>query len=155
MSYTVQEQLLMLLYSLILGMGMAIVYDIFCFYTMRIKRLYRYLLEILLWIALTWIAARYMLKNSGGYLTIYTFGLYLIGLMIYFFFMMPSFQKQFRAINHIGYQIYKKVRKTIIIIILPREVLRYLTNKLKRLFQKIFKKRDKKLEESNEIISEA
>ena len=147
MIYTVKEQAILMLYSVILGAGIAIIYDVFCFYTERLKKWFRYIVELLLWLFLTFIASRYMLINSKGYLPIYTFGFFIIGIVLYYMFLAKDFKIRFRKLNEYLYKLYKRIRRTVFIIIIPKEVFTYLYYKIKRLFKR--KRKKNKEEEIN------
>lgn len=136
MIYTVKEQAILILYCILFGAGIAIVYDMISYYLSKLKIVIRYILEFIFWILLTFIASRFMLKNSDGYLPIYTFVFYTIGILLYFIFGSKQYIEYFDRLNQYTYLFFKRIRSTIIIIILPKELYSYLKTSIIKLGKK-------------------
>ena len=148
------EQIKYIIYFLLFGMFIAIMYDFLHFYLKkyRVKLLLSYPIQLIYWIGLVYLACIYMLKITEGYLTIYTYGFFLIGVIIHMIFLSKRFVRDITRLDQYLNIIYQKAKMVFIIIIFPKEVywfvskvikgiIRIISSKCKTIRIKIKKKR--------------
>lgn len=110
------------------------------------KLVFSYIIESIFWISMVIISCLYMLRVSEGYLTIYTFGFFFLGVVIYSYLLRDNFKNNLNSFVVLIGKIILKFRKTIIIVVYPKEVFSVVrkvvkaSNKIKMLFIKIYKK---------------
>lgn len=165
---TFRDQIILIIYFLIFGMFLSAMFDILHYFLrkFKLKLIVSYLIEIIFWMGLVVIACLYMLRVSEGYLTIYTFGFFFLGVVIYGCLLRESFKKDLHQFVVFVGRVFNKSKKTLIIIIYPKEVVTFiklLFKKLNSLIIKVFlkimllfkrkKRRDEKNEEINNLDS--
>lgn len=125
---TVQEQVQYILLFLLFGAFLAVMYDVLHYYLNRyhIKTFIGYILEFVYWLGLSYVACLYMMRVSKGYLTIYTFGFFLLGILIHIYFFSDGFVQDLAGFDRWMSRIVQKVRKAVIVIVFPEEVFRVL-----------------------------
>jgi len=119
-----REQIILIIYFLMFGMFLSAMFDMLHYFLrkLKIKQVFSYFVEFIFWMAMVIIACLYMLKVSDGYLTVYTFCFFFLGVVIYTYLLRSDFKKNIDlVVLHIGKFINKYI-KIIIIIIYPEEV---------------------------------
>lgn len=143
-----REQVILIVYFLIFGMFLSAMFDMLHYFLrkFKIELIPSYIIQSIFWIAMVVIACLYMLKVSEGYLTIYTFGFFFIGVVIYSLLLREEFRRNINLVVVYISKVFNKFKKTIILLIYPKEVfvvtkkvVRWL-RKSKRLFIKIYRK---------------
>ncbi len=139
MIYTFYEQLVMIIYFIILGMFMSIMLD--TIHTLFNKiRITHYLLQIITWVLISIVCIKSVDRISNGYIPIYIFMFFLIGYVIY----SKLFSKRYiKIILKI-----KTYKQNIILAIFPITLYNYIIRNIKRIL-----KRKKKNEENNCTIT--
>ena len=139
MIYTFYEQLVMIIYFIILGMFMSIMLD--TIHTLFNKiRITHYLLQIITWVLISIVCIKSVDRISNGYIPIYIFMFFLIGYVIY----SKLFSKRYiKIILKI-----KTYKQNIILAIFPITLYNYIIRNIKRIM-----KRKKKNEENNCTIT--
>lgn len=162
-----REQVILIIYFLIFGMFLGAMFDILHYFLrkFKVKLIYSYIIELIFWIGMVIISCLYMLKISEGYLTIYTFGFFFIGVVIYLYLLRDDFKKNINSFVIFIGRVYNKYKKIIIYLIYPKEVfivIRKIIRRLKKLkfvYKKFISKikarfkRKKKDGEKNEEIT--
>lgn len=139
MIYTFYEQLVMIIYFIILGMFMSIMLDTIHTLFNKIK-ITHYLLQIVLWIGLSIICIKSVDRISSGYIPIYIFLFFLIGYIVY----NKLFSKRYiKIILKI-----KTYKQNIILAIFPITLYNYIIRNIKKI-----KNRKRKNEENNSTIT--
>lgn len=125
---SIYEQIKLIIYFLLFGMFLAIMYDVLHFYLnkFKIKLLIGYIIQFLYWTGLVYLACIYMLKVSRGYLTIYTFGFFLIGIIIHMYILSKHFISDLERVDKWMVRIILRMKRIIIIVIYPKEFLMFL-----------------------------
>lgn len=139
MIYTFYEQLVMIIYFIILGMFMSIMLDTIHTLFNKIK-ITHYLLQIVLWIGLSIICIKSVDRISSGYIPIYIFLFFLIGYIVY----NKLFSKRYIKII-LKIKCYKQ---NIILAIFPITLYNYIIRNIKKI-----KNRKRKNEENNSTIT--
>jgi len=150
MMLSFQEQIVLIVYFLIFGMFLGAMYDILHYFLskVKLKLIVSYLIELIYWIFLVIIACLYMIKISEGYLTIYAFLFFFIGVVIYSSLMRANFKKNLEMVVIYIRKVWKKIKKTILYLIYPKEVFIFLKKvmiKIMILFKKLFKRLNKEI----------
>jgi|GEM_PF-756261 len=140
-----REQVILIIYFLIFGMFLGAMFDILHYFLRRVKvkQIISYIIELIFWICMVIIACLYMLKVSEGYLTIYTFLFFFIGVVIYVYLLREDFKKNINSVVIFIGKIYRKYKKTIYLLIYPKEVFLFIKKafrKIKKLIVKLFKR---------------
>lgn len=139
MIYTFYEQLVMIIYFIILGMFMSIMLD--TIHTLFNKiRITHYLLQIITWVFISIVCIKSVDRISNGYIPIYIFMFFLIGYVIYHKFFSKRYIKIILKI--------KTYKQNIILAIFPITLYNYIIRNIKRIL-----KRKKKNEENNCTIT--
>lgn len=139
MIYTFYEQLVMIIYFIILGMFMSIMLD--TIHTLFNKiRITHYLLQIITWILISIVCIKSVDRISNGYIPIYIFLFFLIGYIIYHKLLSERYIKIILKI--------KEYKQNIILAIFPITLYNYIIRNIKRIL-----KRKKKNEENNCTIT--
>ncbi len=140
MIYTFQEQLIMSIKFIILGMFMSIMLDTIHTFFKKIK-IINYILQFLSWVIISIICIKSIDRISGGYIPIYIFLFFVIGYVIYHYFMSKQYIKVLLKI--------KENRHNLFLALFPVT----LYNNIIKIIKKIRKNKGKKNEESNSIDS--
>ena len=82
MIYTFEEQVIMMIYFIILGMFISMMFDTINIFFSKIK-ITNYILQFISWIFVTIICINYINKISNGYFPIYIILFFIIGYVIY------------------------------------------------------------------------
>lgn len=155
MIYSFYEQLIMIIYFILYGIFLIISYDILNYYLAKIKSKYLYhAIEVAFWVSMIFISLIFMQRISKGYIPLYTFLFFIVGIIIYITFIQESFIQDLTRFDLIISKILVKIIKVLWYIIFPIEVLKKtsqifkkLVKKFVRSIKKIFKKRAKLTEE--------
>lgn len=123
MIYTFKEQLLMIIYFVILGMFLGIMFDLINLLFCKAKVI-NYIMQIACWSIVTIICVLSVDKISDGYLPVYVILFFVVGYLIYYYLLKKQFEKR---INNI----YKH-KQNIKNIILPTEIFGYIKTKCKK-----------------------
>lgn len=140
-----RDQIILIIYFLLYGMFLSAIYDVLQFYLnkTRLKKILIYFIQVIFWILLVFISCLYMLEVSSGYLTIYTFGCFFLGVLLHFYFLHSRFVIDLTNFQMFFSKIYKRLKKTIIILVFPKEVFQFIKKIIKKMckpISKIFKK---------------
>src|SRR5690554_3396928 len=123
-----REQVILIIYFLIFGMFLGAMFDILHYFLRRVKvkQIISYIIELIFWICMVIIACLYMLKVSEGYLTIYTFLFFFIGVVIYVYLLREDFKKNINSVVIFIGKIYRKYKKTIYLLIYKKNIFIYI-----------------------------
>ena len=145
----------MIIYFILYGIFLIISYDILNYYLAKIKSKYLYhAIEVAFWVIMIFISLIFMQRISKGYIPLYTFLFFIVGIIIYITFIQESFIQDLTRFDLIISKILVKIIKVLWYIIFPIEVLKKtsqiftkVVKKFVRSIKKIFKKRPKLTEE--------
>lgn len=126
MIYTFKEQLLMIIYFMIVGMFLGVMFDLINLFFCE-KKVLNYIIQITLWGIVTIICVISVDKISNGYLPLYVILFFIIGYIIYYYLLKKQFE---RRINNIC-----KYKKDIKKIVFPIEIIDLIKNKNKKFKQ--------------------
>ena len=135
MIYTFNEQLIMIIYFIILGMFLSIMFDTIHTLFNKIK-IINYILQMISWIIVNIICIKSINTISNGYVPIYVILFFIIGYIIYNKFLSKSYIKIILKIK--GY------KRNILLAIFPITLYNYIIRNIKKL-----KNRKLKNEENN------
>ncbi len=141
MIYTFNEQIIMVIYFIILGMFLSIMFDTINVLFNKIK-ISNYLLQFLSWIVVTLISIKYIDKISNGYFPIYIILFFLVGYMIYRKLLSDHYIKMLSKI--------KEHKRIITLAIFPITLYNYIIN----IIRKMIKKKGKIHEKNNSNIND-
>lgn len=155
-----RDQVILVIYFLIFGMFLSAMFDILHYFLrkFKLKLVLSYIIESIFWILMVVIACLYMLKVSDGYLSIYTFGFFFLGVVIYTYFLRDNFKNNLNLFVVFIGRIINRFKKTIILVVYPKEAFSFIKKvvikfkKIKNLYKKI--KNKKKTGELNEEVAE-
>ena len=108
-----------------------------------------YIFQVFFWLALAYLATVFMMKVTEGALTVYAFGFFALGALVHFLYFSKGLERDLRRFEYALSKIYKRVRKIIILIVVPKEVLLFAKKLLpkkqtiawvKNKFRKMFRK---------------
>lgn len=164
MMYTLTEQVTFIAHFIILGMFLGATYTILNSFlcNTKMKIWLKYIIEIIYWVILTLVFVNYMLKISDGYLPVCTFLFYIVGIVIHFIFFQKQLTKDVDYIYTILAKVFtylkkffQKLKKIVIIFMLPTEVVIFLKENIKKIIKKVFKGKKNENEENidNDIIT--
>lgn len=148
--YTFYEQLVMIIYFILYGMFLIISYDILNYYLNKlvIRKLIYYLVEAIYWVVIIIISLLFMLRVTKGYIPLYTFLFFIVGIIIYLLYIQKSFLVDLKRFDLIFSKILVKIIKVIWNFIFPKEVFfsfkklfKKIILKTKNAFKKIFQKK--------------
>ncbi len=151
MMYTFYEQLVMIIYFILYGMFLIISYDILNYYLNKlvIRKLIYYLVEAIYWVVIIIISLLFMLRVTKGYIPLYTFLFFIVGIIIYLLYIQKSFLVDLKRFDLIFSKILVKIIKVIWNFIFPKEVFfsfkklfKKIILKTKNAFKKIFQKKE-------------
>lgn len=156
----IREQITWVIYFLFFGYFLAAMNDILSYVLnkFRINQVLSYIFQLIFWLGLAYLATEYMMKITRGALTIYAFGFFVLGALIHIIYFSKPFQKDLAHCDQFLSKIYRKIKKVIIIIVIPKEVLvfghKLLPKKktfvwLKQKFSKIFRREKSSINEKN------
>lgn len=128
MIYSFKDQLLMIIYFIIVGMFIGIMFDTINLFFYK-NKIINYIFQVLCWLVLTIICVISVDRISDGYLPVYIFFFFIIGYFIYSYIFKGRYKKRILYI--------KKYKGKIKQIILPIELIA------------LFKKKNKKNQKSN------
>lgn len=128
MIYSFKEQLLMIIYFIIVGMFIGIMFDTINLFFYK-NKIINYIFQVLCWLVVTIICVISVDRISDGYLPVYIFFFFIIGYFIYSYIFKGRYKKRILYI--------KKYKEKIKQIILPIELIA------------LFKKKNKKNQKSN------
>lgn len=128
MIYSFKDQLLMIIYFIIVGMFIGIMFDTINLFFNK-NKIINYIFQILCWLIVTIVCVISVDRISDGYLPIYIFFFFIIGYFIYSYLFKCRYKKRILDIKK--YQ--DKIKK----IIMPIELIA------------LFKKKNKKNQKSN------
>ena len=141
MIYTFNEQIIMVIYFIILGMFLSIMFDTINILFNKIK-ISNYLLQFLSWIVVTLISIKYIDKISNGYFPIYIILFFLVGYMIYRKLLSDHYIKMLSKI--------KEHKRIITLAIFPITLYNYIID----IIRKTIKKKGKIHEKNNSNIND-
>lgn len=156
----IREQISWIIYFLLFGYFLAVMYDIlnYILNKLRINQVLSYIFQLLFWLGLAYLATVFMMKVSEGALTIYAFGFFVLGALIHFLYFSKALQRDLRRFEKAFLKISNRVKKIIILIVIPKEVILFgkklLPKKktfirIKNRLRKLFKKKKGKINEKN------
>jgi hypothetical protein len=121
----IREQITWIIYFLFFGYFLAVMNDILTYVLnkFRINQVLSYIFQLIFWLGLAYLATAYMMKITEGALTIYAFGFFVLGALIHMLYFSKPFQRDLARCDHFLSKIFRKVKKVIIIIVIPKEVL--------------------------------
>lgn len=128
MIYSFKDQLLMIIYFIIVGMFIGIMFDTMNLFFYK-NKIINYIFQVLCWLVVTIICVISVDRISDGYLPVYIFFFFIIGYFIYSYIFKGRYKKRILYI--------KKYKGKIKQIILPIELIA------------LFKKKNKKNQKSN------
>ncbi len=148
----VREQIIWIIYFLVFGYFLAVMDDIlnYVLKKCRINQVLSYIFQLFFWLGLAYLATIYMMKVTNGALTIYAFGFFVIGALIHISYFSKQLQIDLARCDRFLGKIYQRVKKLIIIIVIPKEVINFFRkllprkktfNWIKHKFRKIFKRK--------------
>ncbi|NLD26861.1 MAG: hypothetical protein GX661_05835 [Acholeplasmataceae bacterium] len=146
-----REQLIWIIYYLLFGYFLAAANDILMYFLNKTKMntVLKYIIQLFFWLGLAYLATSYMMRISEGYLTIYTFGFFAIGALIHLSYFSKHFRNDLDRLTDFLKKVLSRVKKLLIIIVFPKEVMIFLRRllpkkqsiiNLKKKFLKLFKK---------------
>lgn len=127
MIYTFNEQIKMIIYFIILGIFLSIMFDTINTLFNKIK-LSNYILQFLSWIMVTIISIKYIDKISNGYFPVYIILFFLVGYIVYRKYLSKYYIKILLKIK--GY------KRIITLAIFPITLYNYITNVVKNIIDK-------------------
>ncbi len=142
--YTLMEQITMIVYFIILGMFITIMFDTINAFFSK-KALINYIVQVVFWIIMILICLKSVDKISDGHLPIYIILFFIVG---YFIYVKLLKKKYIETLNKI-----KSRKRKIVLIILPVELFGF----VKRIYKKHFirrKKHEKSLDNIDIITSD-
>ncbi len=144
--FTIKEQVALIIYFLVFGVFSITVYTIFSFFLnkFKVKKIISYPLELGFWIFLTYLAVKYLLKTTHGYLPLYGVCFYIIGIIIYLYLLDKMFKEDLERVYQFFKIFFQKSKKLWTDVLLPLEVF--------KIFKKNKKKGECSHEESNNVI---
>lgn len=124
--YTIKEQVILMVYFLILGVFSISLFKLFIFVLdkSKLKKVIKYIIEFIFWIFLTIIVSSFLFKKIDGYVPIYGICFYLLGIVIYLYLLDKIFKEDLNRVYLIINKLYLKTKK-IWKIILPIEIIRF------------------------------
>lgn len=135
MIYTFYEQLIMIIYFIILGIFMSIMLDTIHTLFNKIK-ITHYLVQMVVWILISIVCIKSVDRISNGYIPIYIFLFFLIGYIIYHKLLSERYIKIILKI--------KEYKQNIILAIFPITLYNYIIRNIKEI-----RNRKKKNEKNN------
>lgn len=127
MIYTFNEQIKMIIYFIILGIFLSIMFDTINTLFNKIK-LSNYILQFLSWIVVTIISIKYIDKISNGYFPVYIILFFLVGYIVYRKCLSKYYIKILLKIK--GY------KRIITLAIFPITLYNYITNVVRNIINK-------------------
>lgn len=127
MIYTFNEQIKMIIYFIILGIFLSIMFDTINTLFNKIK-LSNYILQFLSWIVVTIISIKYIDKISNGYFPVYIILFFLVGYIVYKRYLSKYYIKILLKIK--GY------KRIITLAIFPITLYNYITNVVRNIINK-------------------
>lgn len=127
MIYTFNEQIKMIIYFIILGIFLSIMFDTINTLFNKIK-LSNYILQFLSWIVVTIISIKYIDKISNGYFPVYIILFFLVGYIVYRKYLSKYYIKILLKIK--GY------KRIITLAIFPITLYNYITNVVRNIISK-------------------
>ena len=117
MIYSFYEQLIMIIYFILYGIFLIISYDILNYYLAKIKSKYLYhAIEVAFWVIMIFISLIFMQRISKGYIPLYTFLFFIVGIIIYITFIQESFIQDLTRFDLIISKIFSPVASLKLII---------------------------------------
>jgi hypothetical protein len=119
-----REQLIWIIYYLLFGYFLAAANDVLSHFLdkTKINIILKYIIQLFFWLGLAYLATAYMMKISKGYLTVYTFGFFAVGALIHIFYFSKQFRSDLAGFSRFMQKIFARIKRILIIIIFPREV---------------------------------
>lgn len=114
MIYSFKDQLLMIIYFIIVGMFIGIMFDTINLFFYK-NKIINYIFQVLCWLVVTIICVISVDRISDGYLPVYIFFFFIIGYFIYSYIFKGRYKKRILYI--------KKYKEKIKQIILPIELI--------------------------------
>ena len=147
-----KEQIHLAIYFLLFGMFLTCSHDIIHYYLKRwnIKIIIGYIIQSFYWFGMVIISCLYVYNASEGRISVYTFGFFFLGYLIHRIFLGDTLSDDLNRINSGFRRVYKKIKNWLIELVYPKEVLSFVSTISKNIYKKIFKKKKKRLEKSNE-----
>lgn len=132
MIYTFKEQLLIIIYFILIGMFLGIMFDIInCLFENNILNC---IIQLIIWGIVSFLCLLVVDNICSGYLPFYFLLFFGLGFLLYYFLLRIRFIEK---LNHI-----KKYKKSILICLFPIDVCTFCIAKIKKL-KKIIKKKKK------------
>lgn len=125
---TIYEQARIIILYIIFGIFSSIIYDTFSLLTIKVKKIIKYIIEIALWLVVTYISTMFIIKNTSIYITLYVFVFFIIGLMIYYFLLKASYRKSLLT----TFSFLRKIFLVLYRIVLPLEIINFIKKSLKK-----------------------
>lgn len=154
MIYTFFEQLQMAIKFVLLGIFLCIMLDFIAIYNFK-KKVFNIIIQILFWLAMTYLICHAVLKISKGYLPLYTFLFFLLGYFLYVKFLKRDFINTLLKTK----SIIKKNKQKILMFFYSHEVItaikkifKMFSQKGKQIYKLISKKKNIQKEAKNGII---
>lgn len=116
----------------ILGVFLGIMFDLITQTIKHLPKIINVIIEIIFWIVVIYASYKYVYNASKGYIPIYIFLFHILGLVLYFCFLSKSFIKNLTIIHKKINKIWIKLRKTVIIIVIPKEIIKFFKKVLRR-----------------------
>ena len=123
MIYSFKDQLLMIIYFIIVGMFIGIMFDTINLFFYK-NKIINYIFQVLCWLVVTIICVISVDRISDGYLPVYIFFFFIIGYFIYLYIFKGRYKKRILYI--------KKYKGKIKQIILPIELIALVKKKNKK-----------------------
>lgn len=147
----IHEQITWIIYFLFFGFFLAVMHDVLKYVLgrFRINQVLSYIFQLFFWLALAYLATVFMMKVTEGAFTVYAFGFFALGALVHFLYFSKGLERDLRRFEYALSKIYKRVRKIIILIVVPKEVLLFAKKLLpkkqtiawvKNKFRKMFRK---------------
>ena len=123
MIYTFKEQTIIIFHFILLGIFLSMMIDSIHIFLNKIK-IINYIIQFILWLIITYICIRYVNNISNGYIPFYFLLFFLIGYLIYTYFLKANYIKNMYLI--------KNNKEKILGILFPITLFKYIINKIKK-----------------------
>ncbi len=122
------EQLKIIFLYILLGLFVSTTFDSFSFLVKGIKLIFKYILELIYWILVTYISVSFIIKNTAHYITLYSILFFIIGVFIYYCLISKHYLKHLNILKSSG----KKIVLFLYPILFPLEIWKVLSAKQKK-----------------------
>lgn len=125
---TALEQLKIIFLYILLGLFVSSTFDSFSFLVQSFKQIFKYILELIYWLLVTYISVSFIIKNTAHYVTLYSILFFIIGVFIYYCLISKHYLKHLNILKSSG----KKMILFLYPLLFPLELVKFLINKRKK-----------------------